>query len=238
MKQIILYIFILMSLSGYANRVYLNSDFKKTTKAKASYYRDIETENKIFVIKDFSITGIKLREGLFKDKSAKIKHGKIKEYYSWGNIAYISHYENNSLQGKRQSYYATGELKREEEFQHGELISGKCFNKDGTETPFFPSLKMPTFDSNNESLSAFINRNIYYPTEAYQLGKEGRVLVSFKVDSDGKVSNIKILKSSNILFNKEAKEIIRKTNKRWQSGLYENIPSAITMTIPIDFTLN
>ncbi|MDC1106058.1 TonB family protein [Prolixibacteraceae bacterium] len=239
MKFFILFITLLASYVSFANRVYLNNDFKKTTKDKATYYREITScKNKSYYITDYTITGILIREGRFKDKQSKIKHGLVKEYYSWGNIAYTSNYTNNILDGKRTSYYSTGEKKREEFFSEGELTEGTCYDKTGKELTFFPSIEMPIFNYNNQSLETFLSNNLFYPSEAYQRGKEGEVIVSFKIKTTGKVSNIKILKSSNILFNKAAKNLIKKTDLKWHTGRYENIPSDVTMTLPIVFSLN
>lgn len=238
MKQIILIFTLLFSSQAFANRIYLDNSFQKTSKSKAIYYREVKnTIDKNYFIKDYTITGTLIREGFFKDKKSRIKHGVIKEYYSWGNIAYISNYQNNILEGKRTSYYSSGEIKRIEYFDKGELISGECYDKKKNKIEFFPSILMPKFDSKEKDIEQFIAENIIYPLEAIQQQKEGTVLVTFKVKATGEVSNIQILKSSNILFNKAAKQLISKTNKKWQSGKYENVPSDVTMTLPLTFTL-
>ncbi|QZT38215.1 TonB family protein [Halosquirtibacter xylanolyticus] len=239
MRIFTLFITLLISSISFANRIYLNNDFKKTSKGKAAYYREISnSDNKAYHIKDYTITGVLIREGSFKDKQSKIKHGEIKEYYSWGNIAYISNYHDNILDGKRTSYYSTGEIKREEYFSQGELERGTCYDKAGKELKFFPSIEMPKFNHNGEDLETYLSKNLFYPSEAYQKGKEGEVLVSFKVRTTGEVSSVRILESSNILFNKAAKDLIKQTNHKWHMGRYENVPSDVTMTLPIVFSLN
>lgn len=237
MKQFILLFTLLFSFESFANKIYLNNSFEKTSKNKAAYYREIKASNNLFEIKDYTITGTLIREGFFKDKSLRIKHGVIKEYYSWGNIAYISNYNNNILEGKRTSYYSSGEIKRIEFFNNGKLIKGECFDKENKKIEFFPSIQMPELESEEENIERFLAKNIIYPLEALQNQKEGTVLVNFKIKTTGEISNIQILKSSNLIFNKAAKKMIEKTNKKWSSGKYENVPSDITMTIPITFSL-
>ena len=53
----------------------------------------------------------------------------------------------------------------------------------------------PEFPGGGQSLVNFINDHRRYPAEAYARGVEGRVTCSFVVNTDGSVSNIKVIKA-------------------------------------------
>ena len=52
--------------------------------------------------------------------------------------------------------------------------------------------QMPEFPGGEDSLFAFIRRNMNYPEEASKKGKVGKVYVKFVVDTEGKVSNLHV----------------------------------------------
>ena len=54
---------------------------------------------------------------------------------------------------------------------------------------------MPEFPGGTAELMKFLAQNIKYPVEAQQKGEQGRVMVQFVVGKDGKLSDIKIMRS-------------------------------------------
>ena len=52
----------------------------------------------------------------------------------------------------------------------------------------------PQFPGGDSKLVGFINARRRYPAEAYRRGIEGRVVCSFVVDAEGKLSHFKVLK--------------------------------------------
>lgn len=66
----------------------------------------------------------------------------------------------------------------------------------------------PEFPGGGNSLINFINQNRQYPTEAYELGIQGKVTCSFIVHPDGKLSHIKILRGVERSLNDEALRLV------------------------------
>jgi protein TonB len=76
----------------------------------------------------------------------------------------------------------------------------------------------------------FIQRNLRYPdTDA-----QGRVFVSFVVERDGSLSNIKILKGVSPELDAEALRVIRMAPK-WKPGMQGGQPVRVQFNIPINF---
>ena len=55
--------------------------------------------------------------------------------------------------------------------------------------------RVPQYPGGIQELMKFLSYNINYPVEAEHYGVEGRVLVNFFVETDGKVSDIKVAKT-------------------------------------------
>lgn len=79
-------------------------------------------------------------------------------------------------------------------------------------------LKRPTFKSGEEVLNEFINNNLHYPQQAMESKIEGYVFVSFVVEKNGKISNIRVLKDIGGGCGDEAVRII-KAMPRWVPGI-------------------
>ena len=75
----------------------------------------------------------------------------------------------------------------------------------------------PRFPGGDKAVLEFIKRNMRYPQNAREEGVEGRVVVSFYVETDGSLTNLSIAKSADSRLNKEAFRIIKKMPK-WEPG--------------------
>jgi len=98
--------------------------------------------------------------------------------------------------------------------------------------------EMPKFNNGGiDQAREYIAKNIQYPAIAKNNGIEGKVFVSFVVESNGKVSNIKIVRSVDPSLEKEAIRVIE-SMPDWTPGKQrgKNIP--VQLTLPIVFSLN
>jgi protein TonB len=62
------------------------------------------------------------------------------------------------------------------------------------------------------------------------------VIVSFIVEKDGSLTDIKVEKSIDPLFDKEAVRVV-KTMPKWEPGMYNGHPARVKYCIPISFRL-
>jgi periplasmic protein TonB len=83
----------------------------------------------------------------------------------------------------------------------------------------------------------FIMNYLNYPQESIELGEQGRVYLSFIVEPDGIISNIKVLKGVSRLVDQEAKRII-KAMPRWIPGVCNGRRVRTKMNIPLNFALS
>lgn len=75
---------------------------------------------------------------------------------------------------------------------------------------------MPEFPGGTKHMYDFIRRHLRYPNEAQRLGLEGMVVVTFVVDKNGEISDIKVIKYGGATA-EEAIRVIRNRNP-WQPG--------------------
>jgi TonB family protein len=92
---------------------------------------------------------------------------------------------------------------------------------------------MPIFDGD---LYAFIKKNMVYPKKALDEKVEGRVLVSFWVDSTGKTIDHEIVKGVRDDLNQEALRIVRLLVFS-KPGMQNGKPVKVKYTIKVEFKL-
>lgn len=97
--------------------------------------------------------------------------------------------------------------------------------------------RYPSFHGGQGHLDDFIEKNIEYPLAAKNDSIEGRVFVDFIVNTNGKISDARILTSTDTIFNEEALRIVNSMPK-WDCAKKKGDKIAMRYAIPINFTLN
>ena len=96
--------------------------------------------------------------------------------------------------------------------------------------------QMPSFPGGTQKLKEFIEENLRYPKELEETCVQGRVIVRFVVERNGKLSNVKVVKSVHPVLDKEALRIV-KLMPRWIPGRQNGITVRVKCYIPIIFRL-
>jgi protein TonB len=82
----------------------------------------------------------------------------------------------------------------------------------------------------------WLTRNLRYPPMAQRQRIEGKVVVSFIVNKDGSIANVKLEKSADPDLDREALRVIRMMPK-WKPGIENNKPCRTMFAIPVVFKL-
>jgi len=129
-------------------------------------------------------------------------------------------------------------------YQKDTVISGFPYNKslhtamaDSGKNIFTVVEEMPGYPGAEPDLFEFLQKNIKYPPEARENGIQGRVYVTFVVDSTGNITDAKILRS----LSKECdEEVLRIVNlfPKWKPGKQDGVPVNVQYNLPVNFTLS
>ena len=92
------------------------------------------------------------------------------------------------------------------------------------------------FPGGDKECYKFINSQLKYPAKCQEMGIQGRVFVSFVVNKDGSIVDVKTLRSPDPLLTKEAERVV-KLMPKWVPAIqgWKNVRSRFTL--PIMFTL-
>lgn len=95
----------------------------------------------------------------------------------------------------------------------------------------------PEFDGGTKKLNRFLSRNLRYPSLAQENGVEGRVFVSFVVETNGSISQIKLVRGIGSGCDEEALRVVRLL-PAWKPGVLDGVPVRSTYILPINFQLS
>ena len=108
---------------------------------------------------------------------------------------------------------------------------------DTDETPPFIIVQdMPMFPGGTSELMRYLATNIKYPPYAKEAGIQGRVFINFIVETDGSITNVKILRGIGGGCDEEAIRVVKNMPK-WKPGMQRGKPVRVPFNLPVKFTL-
>ena len=96
--------------------------------------------------------------------------------------------------------------------------------------------EMPHFPGGAAALQAFLKSNTKYPVVAQENGVQGRVIVSFVVERDGSITDVRVVRSVDPSLDREASRVVR-SMPRWSPGKQNGSAVRVKYTVPVVFRL-
>jgi TonB family protein len=99
--------------------------------------------------------------------------------------------------------------------------------------------QMPTFLNSSDPrkfLEQWVYQYLKYPATAVRDGIQGRVMVEFVIEKDGKVSNVRVVRSVSEELDHEAVKVVAASPK-WKPGKVNGQKVRCRMTVPVEFIL-
>jgi len=93
------------------------------------------------------------------------------------------------------------------------------------------------FPGGEAALLKFIKDNLRYPADAARDSIQGRVTLSFDVEEDGSITNVKVMRSPDERLSQEAIRIVKMMPK-WLPSKQRGKPVRVNYALPISFRLN
>ena len=112
-----------------------------------------------------------------------------------------------------------------------------CSQPKGKQMTFDKVDVKPTFNGGDaNTFSKWVNSELVYPEECKENGISGRVTLGFTIGTDGKVSDVKVLKGVDEKLDAEAVRVL-KMSPDWTPGMHEGKAVPVSFTFPIIFVL-
>ncbi len=164
-------------------------------------------------------------------------NGRLIEETKFGKDVLIEEgdYKDGYKDGVWIGKYRSGQSSYTETYNLRKLVSG--VNTVGDQTYEYTDFgSPPQFKGGINEFYKYLSRSIKYPTDAYKSRIGGSVFVSFVVEKDGKVADVKIDKPVYPSIDEEALRVMTASPK-WMPGTQRGLPVRVKYNIPIKFNL-
>ena len=95
----------------------------------------------------------------------------------------------------------------------------------------------PSFNGGDVGeFSLWVNKHLRYPNIAKENGVQGRVTVQFTIETDGSVTNVRVLRGVDESLDREAVRVVSRSPK-WTPGKNKGKNVRVTYTFPVIFQL-
>jgi TonB family protein len=121
------------------------------------------------------------------------------------------------------------------EYKNDRAVKCTNINEQGVETEV-NTTQVPEFAGGIEGFNQYIKNNLTYPVEARKNNKQGRVIISFIIECDGSVTNVRVERGIDSSLDEEAERVI-KASPKWKEGVQNGMPVRCAYTVPITFIL-
>lgn len=116
--------------------------------------------------------------------------------------------------------------------------SSPAVQEDDDPVPFqFVDVKPSFMGGDANDFSRWVCEHLVYPEEAKSAKIQGRVTLKFTVNTDGSVSDVKILQGVNKLLDAEAVRVVS-MSPDWAPGMIEGKPVRVSYAFPVLFQLD
>ena len=103
--------------------------------------------------------------------------------------------------------------------------------------PFLVAETMPSFQGGDlNTFRKWVQDNVRFPQIALENGISGRVVLSFVIEKDGRLTNIQVLQTPDRSLSEEAVRVLNKSPK-WTPGKQRNQVVRVKYTLPVEFRM-
>ncbi len=95
---------------------------------------------------------------------------------------------------------------------------------------------MPSFPGGEVELQRYLNKNIDYPIMARESGIQGRVYVTFVVETNGSITDVRVMRGIGGGCDEEAVRVVKMMPK-WTAGMQRGRPVRVQFNLPVRFVL-
>jgi len=203
---------------------------------------------KPYLVEEFAVDG--QPDNRFRDYQIKACYDSLGTTLAENGNGYVKIYDDDFKaifeegaikDGKHEGNWKGYESKRKvtffENYSDGKLVSGTAKYDDGSTSTYSNSRgTQPEFKGGIPSFGQYLSANIRYPNDERRSGIEGRVILTFIVEKDGSVSDVRVSKSASPGLDEEALRVIKKS-AHWIPGTLYGKPVRVAYSVPVSFKL-
>ncbi|CAM4310505.1 TonB family C-terminal domain-containing protein [Pedobacter westerhofensis] len=135
--------------------------------------------------------------------------------------------------GEDQSQHIT----YKETYEQGKMIAGESTDQQNVTVTYTKSAVQPEYKGGVNNFYRYLGQSIRYPPNCQRMGIQGVVMVTFAVDKDGSLHDIRVSNYANEELAAEAVRVIRQSPS-WMPGMMRGRKVRVRYNVPVSFALS
>lgn len=243
-KNFLLFIILFAANTGFAqgDTIFFDDDWKVCTKTEAKFFRIAERQGDLLLLKDMFLKNNQPQMvAACETLTPLVKNGKCTYYYENGIKSSEGNYINNKMEGIWINWDEDGKdssiTQCNADGTHKYIRIAKKQTVDGKYNVNYPDEVMPEYQGGEAKRVKFLQKHIKFPEAERKAKISGVCYVSFIVEADGSISNVKILKgvTNGPGYDAEAIRVVQLMPK-WKPGRQNGKAVRVQFNMPIRFT--
>ncbi|TSD66577.1 TonB family protein [Inquilinus sp. KBS0705] len=141
---------------------------------------------------------------------------------------------NGLLEGEW-NVFVNGKLMETNGYKNDLPIFGKAY--DDFQNKVFTKIDIaPEFPGGVAAFGKYMVKTLHYPSTAVNNNTQGRVIVTFIVEKDGSINDVKVVRGLGSGTDEEAVRVI-KNMPLWKPGIFNGMPVRVQYSLPINFAI-
>jgi len=166
-----------------------------------------------------------------------LPNGIEKNWHRTGEKFFVRNMKDGKFDGDAEYFFPNGQMSAKLFYSEGEIKNESYWNEDGSPmTKIKEANRHAEYPGGNDKFNEYVSQSLIYPTHLRNLGIQGRVVLSFSVQKDGSLADIKVVKSAHPDLDKEAIRLIEKSKKWLPEKAFNQIVN-VRYVFPVTFRL-
>ena len=166
-----------------------------------------------------------------------LPNGIEKTLHRTGEKFFVRNMKDGKLDGNAEYFFPNGQMSAKIIYSKGEIKNESYWNEDGSPMTNIKEANRRAEYPGKDKFSEFVARSLIYPTHLRNIGIQGRVVLSFSIQKDGSLTDIKVIKSAHPDLDKEAIRVVQKS-KKWIPEMAFNQTVSVRYVFPVIFRLS
>ena len=243
MKNLIIFLLALYPVLIFGQRTYLNKDkLIIGDSVDAIYFKEMHPGKNAnsYIEKIFFISGEKESDITYLKNSftdSYLSEGKSYTWYKSGQIKSIIGFSEGKFHGSILTYWPNSKLKRKDFYRSGQFISGSCYDSLGNKVKHYDYYVSPMYPGGDAEIKRTIIEKFKTPESLTNKVIEGIVEISFAIDTDGNISDLRIISGLHRDIDNEILELFKSLHK-FRPGKIDGEISKMFVTYPFTVNIN
>lgn len=167
------------------------------------------------------------------------QEGSFRSWRDGESLYKTTYFKEGKEDGICEIYFPNGQVSARYRMEKGDILESEFWNEDGSvlEHHHRANIKPTFLGMNEKAFSNWVTQRLIYPKECIDRDIQGEVTLEIRIDTKGKVKDVKVLSTPHTLMSEEAIRVV-KLSPHWTPAVRHNQLTEVVFRMPVHFIIN